>query len=359
MVSILVTITLLFGGTTPRADDDYARLRQASLAEYQMGHYARAEEFTRKALDLAETTNNEYDVALSYSALGDIRQAERRFPDAEREYRKAISLLSHHRERSHDAAIVWRNLAAALTADARYSAALAALKEASTLVIKNKVEDPGLNAQILNSLGVIYYHQRKMDKAESSLLRATELQFSASHSLDVDLWQIQNNLGRVYQSTRQYAKAEDTYRRSLQLAEVRWGRSHPGLSIVLDNLGSLYNGMGRYKEAESQFQRSLAILQRSRTSFDAMFMMRTLYGLGGTYLRENDAIRAEKMLARAAEIARRRVLAVEMPEVLEVLDTYTKVLKELSNSVEAQRLQLETQRIRASLAYTVPVTNAK
>ena len=239
--------------------------------------------------------------------------------------------MSHHRERSHALATVWRNLTAASTAEGRYGEALAALKEASRLVAKNKVEDPCLNAQILTNLGVIYYHQRKMAKAQSSFLRATE----------------------------QYAKAEDAYKRSLQLAEVRPGRSDPNLSIVLDNLGSLYAVTGRYHEAESQFQRSLAILEQSRTSFDAMFMMRTLYGLGGIYLLENDAIRAEEMLARAAEIARGRVLAVEMPEVVDVLDTYAKVLKDLSNSVEAQRLQMEAQRIRASMAYTVRVGNAK
>ena len=358
MASVLLTITLLFGGTIPRAND-YVSLRQAGLAEYEMGHYARAEEFIRKALVLTETINNDCEVALSYSALGDIQQAKRQFADAERDYRKAISLLSHHRERSHALATVWRNLTAASTAEGRYGEALAALKEASRLVAKNKVEDPCLNAQILTNLGVIYYHQRKMAKAQSSFLRATEFQFTANNLLDVDLWQIINNLGRVYQVTRQYAKSEDAYRRSLQLAEVRPGRSDPNLSIVLDNLGSLYAVTGRYHEAESQFQRSLAILEQSRTSFDAMFMMRTLYGLGGIYLLENDAIRAEEMLARAAEIARGRVLAVEMPEVVDVLDTYAKVLKDLSNSVEAQRLQMEAQRIRASMAYTVRVGNAK
>ena len=50
---------------------------------------------------------------------------------------------------------------------------------------------------------------------------------------------------------------------------------------------------------------------------------------------------------------------VDMPEVVDVLDTYAKVLKELSNPVEAERLQMEARRIRASMAYTVPVGNAK
>ena len=150
MASILVTLTLLFGETIASADD-YVSLRQAGLAEYEMGHYARAEEFIRKALVLTETLNNEYEVALSYSALGDIQQAKRRFADAERDYRKAISLLSHHRERSHALATVWRNLAAAFTAERRYREALTALKEASRLAAKNKVEDPCLNASTQSS----------------------------------------------------------------------------------------------------------------------------------------------------------------------------------------------------------------
>ena len=151
MASILVTITLLFGETIASADD-YVSLRQAGLAEYEMGHYARAEEFIRKALVLTETIDNEYEVALSYSALGDIQQAKWEFADAERHYRKAISLLSHHhRERSHALATVWRNLAAAFTAEGRYREALTALKEASRLAAKNKVEDPCLNASTQSS----------------------------------------------------------------------------------------------------------------------------------------------------------------------------------------------------------------
>jgi len=48
-----------------------------------------------------------------------------------------------------------------------------------------------------------------------------------------------------------------------------------------------------------------------------------------------------------------------MPEVLEILDTYAKVLERVSNFGEAQLLATEAQRIRASLTYTVNATNAK
>ena len=359
MLPILITITLFFGGEIPRQEET-ARLRQQAIAEYHIGRYVKAEELSRKALELAQPLNNEieYDAALNYSTLADILQAERRFVDAEQNYRKAISLLTHQHDRTHDAAIVWRNLAAGLTTEARYREALAALKEASSLLAKSKVDDSGLNAQILNNLGFIYYNQGKVDKAEKLFLQASTIQFTPSNPLDVDQWQIVNNLGRLYQTTRKYAQAEDFFKRALQLAEIRRGRSHPVLSIVLDNLGLLYVRTGRYQQAESHFQRSLAILEHATTSFDAVFIMRTLYGLGETYRRENDALRADEMLARAAEIAHRLVRTAEMPEVLEVLDAYARVLNESSRALEAERIQMEAHRIRASMAYTVPVDGA-
>ena len=357
MLSILVTITLFLAQDIPHSGD-YLSLRQAAVTEYNMGKYLKAEELIRKALDSAQSSNNEYDEALSDSALGDILQAERRFAEAEREYRKAVSLLSQKREWTHNAAIAWRNLASCLTAQAGYRQALAALKESSALMARERVQDLNLNAQILNNLGFIYYNQGKTDKAEKFFLKASTLQFTATNPLDVDQWQIVNNLARLYQTTQKYAKAEDFYRRALHLVEVRRGQSDPGLSVVLDNLGMLYVRTGRYQEAESQFQRSLAILERSRMPFDAIFMMRTYYGLGETYLRENNTIRAEEVLARAADIAHKRVVPAEMPEALEVLDAYAKVLNELSQSAEAVRVETEAQRMRANMAYTVPLGNA-
>jgi tetratricopeptide (TPR) repeat protein len=357
MLSILVSITLFFSAQAPRTEDN-AGLRQAALTEFWMGRYANAEELIRKALALIPPSNNEYEVALNHLALGDILQGERRFLNAEQEYRKAIPLLSDHREWSHDAATVWRHLAAGLAGEARYREALAALKKASALVSNDKVEDPGLNAQILNDFGFIYYKQRTWDKAEKFFLRASAIQFTPSNPLDVDQWQILNNLGNLYQHTRKYAKAEDVYTHALQLAEVRRGPSHPALSVVLGDLGMLYVRIGRYQEAESRLQRSREILEHSRVSYDPIFMMRTLYGLGETYHHENDPSRAEEMLARATEIARKLTLPTEMPEVLEVLNSYAKVLNELSHSAEAERLQAEVQRIRAAMAYTVPLGNA-
>ena len=82
MVSILFVMTLLLGGGI--SEGDSRRLRQAGFAEFQLGHYLKAEEFIRKAVDAAETTNDAYEAALGYSLLGEIQHAERQFAQAEK-----------------------------------------------------------------------------------------------------------------------------------------------------------------------------------------------------------------------------------------------------------------------------------
>jgi tetratricopeptide (TPR) repeat protein len=358
MQHTLLTMMFVFGGFAEQSDE-YLSLKKASLSEYEMGRFSQAETLIHKALQSAQRMNDEYAVAVSHSVLGDIYQAQLRFADAERVYQEAISILTRQPEHSHALAIVWRNLAAALTAQMRYGEASAALNRASKLLSRSQVQDPQLRALILNSSGVVQFYQGKMNKAKTSFLRATESQFRPLTAWDLDLGDAFNNLGRVYQTKRQYAKAEDAYKRSLQLMTIRFGPTHPNLSTPLDNVGSLYRDMGRYKEAEEHLQRSLTIQEQPGILIDEAAVMHTLYELSKTYIRENAKVRAEEVLAQASKLARKRVLAREMPEALEILETYSAILKDRSNPTDAQRLHAEAQRIRASLAFTVPLAKAK
>lgn len=354
MTYVLLVITFLFAGINAFADD-HVQLRRAGLAEYEKGHYTQAEALIRKALNWAQGTKDEYAVALNYSALGDISQAQTRFPEAEQAYRKAISILSGKPQHYRALAIVWRNLASSLTSQNRCDDASSALAEGQKLLAKNKVDDAQLNAEILNILGIIQYCQGKTNKAERSFIRAAEVRFIPNTLTDVDLGEILNNLGYVYQAKREYTKAEDAYRQSLQVSENRFGSSHLRLAAPLANLASVYSEMGNYRVAEQNFQRSLAVLEQAEAPFNDPFVMHTLYGLGKMYIREHDEARSNEPLARAAQIARRLNVRGEMPEALDVLDTYSRVLSHLSNSQEAERVQREAKRIRATLAFTVSV----
>jgi tetratricopeptide (TPR) repeat protein len=340
MLCILITLTLLFS--------DYAGLRQAGLAEFRAGHYAQAEALMRTALESAHSNHDEYEEALSYSDLGDDLQAQSRLHEAEQAYGKALSIFGQQPGYAHAAAIVLRALASDLTAELKYREARTALKEATKLISKCKVQDAGLNAALMNSLGVIQFDEGEIDRAESSFLRAASLPFDGS-------WEVRSNLGHVYQIKRQYAKAEEAYSSSLRLAGD--GPGHLSLAIIHDNLGSLYMDMGRVSAAESQFRESLGLLESLDMSSNPMPMTHTLYQLARTRIAQHDEVHAQPFLARAPAKARKNGNATDMPEIAEILDVYAKVLKDSSNASEADHVQTEARRIRAGMAFTVPLAN--
>jgi tetratricopeptide (TPR) repeat protein len=337
-------------------DNAATDLRKQALIEYRLGHYRQAELILNRVLEAAQQTNNEYELALIYSALGNTYQEEMRFQEAEQLYRKSISIFLRQPERSHALAITWRNLASALTAETDYPGALAALDRASKLVETKKLVDAKLNAETLNGRGIVYFHQGQLGKAKTYLARAAQIIPASVEPQDLSAEDILNNLARIYQSSGESRKAEQTYRHALELTEIRLGPSHPNLAPTLTNLGTLCMELKRYKEAESHFQRSLQILAQPETGTNEYRLMEALYGLGKTYMKENDQIRAEPMLRRAVDIAHRNQnQPFFIQGILQVLDDYEAVLRNLRNPEDADLVHAEAQRIRAAEAFTVRV----
>src|SRR5262249_17637365 len=342
--------------TTLGQSDDYIALRKQGVSEYSARHIREAQVLLEKALEGAQRANSSYEVALTYSALGDVYQEQIRFEEAEQLYRKGIAILLRERGGSHALAIMWRNLAAAMIGETHYREALEALDEASKLAQANKLQDAQLKARILNSRGLVYFYQQKLGRAKTYFSRALETALAGGDEKGLTTEDILNNLARAYHSSGERAKAEEAYRKALKIGEARLGSLHPNLVLALTNLGDLCNDLGRYDEAEDYFQRTLTILQMSTNVFDETRVMEALHGLSKTYLLKHDLIRAEPLLGRAAEIARQNVnQAIMIPEILHILDDYAKLLSELRRPADADRLHAEAQRIRATAAFTVQV----
>lgn len=344
MSTILITITLLFSG-------NYNSLRKAGIKEFEAGHYAQAETLIRAALESARAAGDEYSEGLSHSNLGDTLQSENRFLEAAHEYRAALEIFSQS-GRTHAAAIVWRNLSSNLTAQGQYREARRALNEAIKLVAKNKIQDEALNSDIANGLGVIQFNEGSIDKAAGSFKRAAALTSAGA-------WQVRNNLGHIYEARREYAKAEGEYQESLRLLFTRLGHEHPSVAVVRNNLGELYFEIMRYNDAAEQFEQSLAILERSDTSPGDTIIMDTLYQLARTRVAQHDEVRAQPLLARASAIARKHSNPADMPVTAEIFDMYSRVLKNQSNSAEAEHADADARRVRATMAFTVPLASLK
>ena len=240
-------------------------------------------------------------------------------------------------------------------AQQRFPESLAALQEASQFGDKVSRPHQQLTGEIQNSLGVIYFYQGKMGKAES-MFNAAIRTYADESAWAADISHSVNNLARVYQTKRKFAKAEELFKTSIDLTEQRLGAFHPELSIILENLGRLYIDMKRYDEAEHYFQRSLAILQNGRPLIEFR-ILHTLHGLSKILLAQGDKAQAEAVLARATEIIGPK--PASNPEVAQILESYANLLKDAGKSGQAREVQYRAKRILSSLAWTVRVQDLK
>jgi tetratricopeptide (TPR) repeat protein len=326
----------------------------AGRFEYWAGHYEEAETLLRTALELAEKNTDEYAAALAHCNLGAVYENEERLIEAERSYKKALSIFRHIPDKKYDTAVVLLNLSSLYPVDRRASDALKLLQEALELLKKNTPDERVLTAKILNGFGIVYFQQGKMSRAESLLTQAIRIRFDREPDSEFVGAQILGNLGSVYQRQHKYAKAEESHKRSLEIAEHVLGPVHPYLATILGNLGGLYIESHRYSEAKDQYRRSLSILETMRPVPDRT-IVGTLRALSLIYLQEGEKTTAERMLERAVNIARHnRAPDSEMPS---LLDAYADILKSLGKMQEALTLQAEARRVRTILALTVRVPN--
>jgi eukaryotic-like serine/threonine-protein kinase len=111
------------------------------------------------------------------------------------------------------------------------------LKQAIKVIKTNDSDQRRMVAEILNELGIVYFRQEKLDKAEAVTDQA--MQMSADHGAGAMRAQALNNLGLIYQKRHRYDKAEQAYKSSLKTTKELFGQLHPDVALVLVNLGLL------------------------------------------------------------------------------------------------------------------------
>jgi tetratricopeptide (TPR) repeat protein len=335
---------------------DYRDLRLDGLKQFQAGHFAEAQSLLETALDLATRSNDTYAVALIREAIGDVYHNEFELSKAEQAYMEAAIILRREPEHAHALAITLVNLGGVLSGQHRSIEGIKAFSEGYKLVKDKAIQDPQLEVQILNGMGVAHFQQGQSKKAKDAFARATNVRVPPGESMPLELTDVYNNLATVYAGDKNYSKAADFYARALQMKEQRLGASDPSLIIILDNLGDMHIRMQRYVEAESEFLRSFLILE-NHGLMESDLAFTTLHGLGRTRVAKGDLQWASALLAQAVQVG--HSISLRNFEMVDLLDLYTGVLKSLSNATEAERVYSEAARMRAELAFTTRAREAK
>ncbi len=137
--------------------------------------------------------------------------------------------------------------------------------------------------------------------AESKQLLATkEQQLGAEHA---EVAPIASTLGSLYLQNKQPAEAEALFKRALAIREKTAGPNHPDNAGELQKLSSLYVSQGRFTEAEPLAKRALELLEQA-------------FGAENQY------------------------------RLLNALDEYARILRQLGRTTEAAKFEARAQEIR-------------
>jgi tetratricopeptide (TPR) repeat protein len=335
----LVWLPISAAGQTP------TDLRELGQREHRAGHYAQAESYFRTALDA--THLDDADLAAILSDLGTVLLGEARLSEAEEAFAKSLAIEKRGGQKQPTAALLGR-LGAVYSVERRDVEAIALLTR-SLKAAQTSPSTPELTVEILNSLGLTYFRQGHLKKAEQLFQQALQT-LAGTAIFELNAGPILNNLGVVYCEQRKYPLAEEFMTKSIMLTATQLGPEHPALTDMLDSLGVLYANIGRYADAEAQFQRAIAILGQSGRIESDVRMARSYKGLADTYIKSGRKAVAAVVLERAALVARRNLTH---PEMVNVLEAYSRLLGELGKPREAKELRSEAQRARVTMAMTV------
>lgn len=151
---------------------------------------------------------------------------------------------------------------------------------------------------IVQSLAKLYWRKQDFRKAEELLLEVLRLRESAvSPNEELNML---NRIGLVYLHQKKLEEAEKMFSRALKLVEGTNGLNIPSVLATLHNLGSLYKAQGRFQDAEDFLLRALEG-EEEHSGPDHPVTLDTVVGLGIVYVGQKRFEEAEKMLRRACK----------------------------------------------------------
>ncbi len=155
-----------------------------------------------------------------------------------------------------------------------------------------------LEADRLESLSTISWHQGKNDEALAALERAITLYKKVLGPDHVKVARAMDGVATVYSSLARFDDAYDLDKQALDIAARALGTSHPQLSAYLNNTGNQLFSLGRYDEARRDLLRALA-LSEATAGRDHPDTVAPLDTLGTVLVAMGKADEAAPLLARA------------------------------------------------------------
>lgn len=200
--------------------------------------------------------------------LGIVAQEQRRFPEAEVAYRKALEIFVEFNDLGR-AASGYHQLGTVAQQQQRFLEAEAAYKKALEILID--VNDRQGAALTCYQLGMLAQEQRHFADAEISYLKALEIyvEFDEPGGAAMTFRQ----LGTLKLEQSRFAEAEAEFKEALKI-DIAFNNRH-GAATTYHQLGRVAEEQGRFQDAEAAYKKALGILVDYDESLSVVIVLRS------------------------------------------------------------------------------------
>lgn len=261
-----VTVAVAFLALLAIAASAHAQAKNADPggradALIQRGYYADAEDWARRAVDLAESQSgpNSLATANALMRLGVVLDLESRETEALAIDQRVLALdEAHYGAQSVDIAPALSNLANALESLGRIDDAIP-LRRRTLRLAQLAGSDQPFTAFAMTSLASDIDRQGRHAEAAALLYRALDILAKSYGPNDPRVETTIGNLGTVLAEAGHDQEAEPLLSRAAAIVQRNEGPDHPLFAWAVDHLAALYRDENRLSDAEPLQRRAVAI----------------------------------------------------------------------------------------------------
>ena len=332
-------------------DLDLAKLWNGRVdCEVQLGHFAAAEQYGRRALDMRvkHLGSDHVDVVASLNNVGGVCFSQGRYDEAESLLRQALALQQKRLGPNHpDMTLSLNNFAALLKRRGRYAEGEALVRQALALSQTIWGGDHHRIALSLHNLAAMLHSQGKFAEAETTYRQALAMRQRLHGPDHVSVADTISQLASALEGQGKYGEAERSYQAALAMRQKLLAPEHTQVAEILNNLAGVYFKQGRYADAEQRFRQAL-VLQQKTFGNEHPEVATCLQNLATVLLKQAKYGEAEGLFTQALAI-QQKVLGPEHPSVATTLNNLAVVLKNQGKHEQAEAQYLRVLAMQRKL----------
>lgn len=206
-----------------------------------------------------------------YEMAGKISVRLAKYEDAVRYYKLAEHLIQTGNENFEKLVLLYDKLGEVMRKSSNYEQALDYFTKAQNMLDVHQIDNPMLEANIYNDMGVIYINLDILDKALENYQKARKIRESIS-DLDnkAQIAYTYHNIGTVYQRQKKYDEAIEWHTKALNIRKEIYPENEPIIAASLTMLGNdyteaAYNNSEKYcyETAWDFFEKGLKIREET------------------------------------------------------------------------------------------------